>query len=332
MTRRLTIVAVIAIAVLSPFLATWPETTHAQDERPVAVEAQVLPLATRSMMLDITRMADGRFVAVGERGHVIHSDDGVNWVQAEHVPSRATLTSVATTGERLWAAGHDTDILVSDDRGRNWTLLYRDIERQQPVLDLHFSDPQRGIAIGAYGLAMFTTDGGQSWDERLVSEDEWHLNAILDLGDDELFIAGESGISYASEDGGLSWTALEMPYPGSMFGAIQANGCLWLFGLRGHLQQRCTGADGWIEAETGVVATLLGGVGTADGVLLVGNSGTVLAVGADRQTQLIQHSSGVDFAAIVAAGDGRWLLAGEGGIHPYPEAAFASVLEEGSVP
>ncbi len=309
-------------------VAFVPHLAVAQDDAETGptddtVYAQVLPLATKSLMLDITRMAGGRFVAVGERGHVIHSDDGELWVQATSVPSRATLTSVTTAGDRLWAGGHDTDILVSDDRGETWTLLYRDIERQQPVLDLHFFDARRGMAIGAYGLAMFTDDGGESWDERVVSEDEWHLNAVLDRGDGQLFIAGESGISYASDDSGLSWEALEMPYPGSMFGALESGGCLWLFGLRGHLQRRCGEGSDWDEPETDSMATLLDGIATDEGLLLVGNSGTVILGRPGAGAQVFQHSSGVDFAGVVALGDGRWLLAGEGGVHHFPETGVS---------
>ena len=82
--------------------------------------AEQMPLATHSVLLDITR-SDNFFVAVGERGHVVLSADGENWTQAEHVPTRSTLTTVFSLGNRLWAGGHDTVILTSGDGGRTWT-------------------------------------------------------------------------------------------------------------------------------------------------------------------------------------------------------------------
>ncbi|KAA9130438.1 hypothetical protein F3N42_12070 [Marinihelvus fidelis] len=297
----------------------WPSTAWSQDEGGADVTAQMMPRVSRSLLLDITRTDAGRFVAVGERGHILYSDTGDDWTQANEVPSRATLTSVAAAGDRLWAAGHDTDILASDDGGESWALLYRDIERQQPVLDLHFFDEANGMAVGAYGLAMFTTDGGETWDERVVSADEWHLNAILDRGNGRLLVAGEAGVSYASDDGGTTWVDIPMPYPGSMFGALQAAGCTWLFGLRGHVQRRCDDEGDWEEPATDTVATLLGGLADDGRLVLVGNSGTLLHGGNGKPFRVVHHSSGVDFSAIVQAGEGRYLLTGEGGVHHYPE-------------
>ena len=87
--------------------------------------AEQMPLADQSMLLDITRAGDS-LVAVGERGHVVTSTDGKTWTQAEHVPTRSTLTTVFSVGDRLWAGGHDAVILTSADRGKNWTRLFYD--------------------------------------------------------------------------------------------------------------------------------------------------------------------------------------------------------------
>lgn len=117
-------------------------------------------LADRALVLDIVRAGD-RLVAVGERGHVLYSDDGRDWVQAE-VPVQATLTRVAYSDGELWAVGHDTTIIHSDDLGQTWTLQHFEPEWEQPLLDLHFSASGTGLAIGAYGLILRTTDG-KSW-------------------------------------------------------------------------------------------------------------------------------------------------------------------------
>ena len=50
-------------------------------------------LAEKSLLLDVVSV-EGLVVAVGERGHVLRSEDsGKSWHQAE-VPTRATLTGV----------------------------------------------------------------------------------------------------------------------------------------------------------------------------------------------------------------------------------------------
>jgi photosystem II stability/assembly factor-like uncharacterized protein len=295
--------------------------SFAQDPAPLDIKySEKVPLSTRSLLLDVIRLQQGGFVAVGERGHIVHSQDGTSWTQAEVVPTRSTLTAVEAQGNRLWAAGHDTVILTSGDGGLTWTRQFFDPDRGQPIMDLHFFDSERGMAIGAYGLSLVTDDGGISWTEGMINEEEWHNNAILEVSSDQLMVAGEAGFSYRSMDGGQSWETLEMPYPGSMFGIVEANdNCILVFGLRGHVQESCDFGENWEELDSGTESTIAGAVRSGDRVIMVGNSGLVLIRDGRGNFTSSTHSSGVDFAAIVIAGNGQYLLAGENGIHIYPE-------------
>ncbi len=277
-------------------------------------------LATHSLLLDITALPGGGFVAVGERGHVIISSDGESWQQAEVVPTRSTLTAIAESGGRLWAAGHDSVILTSGDRGVTWTREFFDPDRQQPIMDLYFFDTRNGMAIGAYGLGLFTADGGESWQERIINDEEWHNNAILVLNETDILIAGEAGFSYRSRNKGVSWETIHMPYRGSMFGIVRGiDSCATVFGLRGHVQESCDGGDTWIELETGTESSIAGAVHVEGKTIMVGNGGLVLSRDGKGPFVVEYHSSGVDFAAIVADQHGRFLLVGEDGVHHYPE-------------
>ncbi|MEE4174043.1 MAG: YCF48-related protein [Xanthomonadales bacterium] len=292
-----------------------PSQAQESDDPP---PAERLPLAARSLLLDVTRDSEGRFVAVGERGHVVHSGDGREWTQAEHVPTRSTLTTVASQGNDLWAGGHDTAIIHSSDGGVTWDLVYYDPDRAQPVMDIHFVDAQTGYAIGAYGLMMKTLDGGQTWDEFEVSFDGWHLNGLIDLGDGRLLITGEKGFSYLSQDAGETWETIDMPYPGSMFGAVRTGGCIVVYGLRGNIQRTCDDGQSWEQLASPTENSLAGGAFREGETLLVGNSGQVVRIGADGAVSAEKHPSGVDFAAALPLDDGRWLLVGESGTHVYP--------------
>jgi photosystem II stability/assembly factor-like uncharacterized protein len=292
----------------------------AEEEALDIAYAQHQPLAAKSLLLDIIAIPDHGYVAVGERGHVVHSNDGLQWTQAEVVPTRSTLTRAAQAGGRLWAAGHDSVILTSGDLGKTWTLQHYDPDRQQPIMDLHFFDEQRGLAIGAYDLFLFTDDGGKTWDEGLINEEEWHNNALLDLGDGRLMIAGEAGFSYRSTDGGATWETLEMPYGGSMFGIVPGgDGCVVVFGLRGNVQESCDFGDHWSELDSGTESSIAGATHWEGSSWYVGNSGLVLERQARGPLRVHYHSSAVDFAAIVPVGGGRFLLVGEDGVHQYPE-------------
>ena len=282
--------------------------------------ASHMPLATHSVLLDITRVGD-TLVAVGERGHIVLSTDGNHWTQAEVVPTRSTLTSVYSLGSRLWAGGHDAVILTSGDQGKTWTRLFFEPDRQQAIMDIYFVDENIGLAIGSYGLYLITLDGGQTWQQTTIDpESDFHLNKLLNLGNGRWLIAGEAGFSYRSDDDRKTWQPMDMPYPGSMWGAVKTNsGCVLFFGLRGHALESCDSGAGWAEIETGSEASISGAAEDDGTILLAANSGTVLTRNAAGEFTVHHHSSGVDFAAALALGDGNFLLVGEDGVHKFPE-------------
>src|SRR4051812_32655154 len=212
---------------------------------PANKPAEVEPFAVNSLLLDLAR-AGARLVAVGERGHVLLSDDeGATWRHAKSVPTRVMLTAVFfADGEYGWATGHDETILNTVDGGETWTRSNFAPETQQPLLDLWFANRVSGIAVGAYGAYLTTNDGGRSWTttrfeppparqpthdgesspaEGLNSEGvgppDYHLNRIVGVGN-RLFIAAESGQLYRSDDRGASWRGMPSPYEGSFFGLV----------------------------------------------------------------------------------------------------------------
>lgn len=299
-------------------LTTW---AYAEiEESGLDVEyAEIQPLATESVLLDVTR-AGGRMVAVGERGHVVYSDNGDDWVQAEHVPTRSTLTTVTGVGNRLWAAGHDAVIITSGDGGVTWSQQFFAPDRQQAVMDLFFTSQNDGMAMGSYGLFLTTNDGGRSWNDATVDpENDYHLNAMVRFPDGRRMIAGEAGYSYRSFDEGVTWEPMDMPYQGSMWGAIAYSGeCVIFFGLRGHAMESCTFGENWFELDTGTEASLSGAIEHEGMLVFAGNSGTILTR-AGGPFSLYHHSSGVDFSAVLPLGSGHFLLVGEDGVHQFPE-------------
>jgi len=317
MIRAIKLLPVICMTLAQVLMAV-----HVSADEGMDVEyAEQMPLATQSMLLDITRAGDV-LVAVGERGHVITSRDGETWVQAEHVPTRSTLTSVVSAGGRLWAGGHDAVIITSGDDGMTWTRQYFDPERQQAVMDIFFVDDHNGMAIGSYGLALHTRDGGQSWQDAIVDEEnDYHLNSMVRFSDGRRLIAGEAGYSYRSSDDGETWEAMPMPYQGSMWGALVTSAeCVLFYGLRGHVLESCDFGASWVEIDTGSQASVSGATSQDGMVLLASNSGTILLRDNGGTFRIHQHSSGVDFAAAISLGGGNFLLVGEDGVHKYPES------------
>lgn len=117
----------VVLRVALPLLVILPASLMAADTAPI------MPLASRSLLLDMT-MADERIVIAGERGHILYSDDnGGTWQQAT-VPTTQMLTGVHfVDAQRGWAAGHDGLILASNDGGENWRIQRDGIAAQHLV-------------------------------------------------------------------------------------------------------------------------------------------------------------------------------------------------------
>lgn len=284
--------------------------------------------AQQSLLLDVSSVGK-RLVAVGDRGHVLFSDDnGANWVQAK-VPTTQMLTAVYFIDDSHgWAVGHDAQILATTDAGATWVKQYEDLELESPLLDIWFKDRSLGYAVGAYGVLLETTDGGANWEDvsdRMDNEDAYHLNAIVEVKNSGLFAVGEQGMMFRSPDWGQTWETLDSPYEGSLFGALGTNeaGTLLVYGLRGHLFRSTDFGSTWqaISLNTANNGPLEFGLADgnrlADGsIVIVGHGGTVLKSTDNGQNFTVTNRADrLSLAGVAAMENGNLILVGQGGVH-----------------
>ncbi|HSH41917.1 MAG TPA: YCF48-related protein [Arenicellales bacterium] len=255
-------------------------------------DAWIMPKAAGSLLVDIAD-AGGRWVAVGERGHVLISDDARRWTQVE-APTRVLLTAVSLddTGLGL-AVGHDSTIILSRDFGETWERVHHDPGEPAPFLDVIIVSERRAVAVGAYGRYAESRDGGQSWDTRMLepeaaaSDDsgdgeefyyDYHLNDIAIADEERWYIAAEAGNLYRSDDGGETWLRLPSPYEGSFLGILPLDRQRVLaFGLQGRLFRSGDAGASWSRIDTGTDAILAAGRLLPDGRVLIGGyAGAVL--------------------------------------------------------
>jgi photosystem II stability/assembly factor-like uncharacterized protein len=294
---------------------------------PSMLSSEIMPRASRSLLLDVTHTAAGFFV-VGERGHVLSSSDGKTWTQ-QTVPTRSTLTSITTADGQLWAAGHDGLILHSADGGQTWTAQHRDPYQLQPqedpadhdpqqgspLLDILFTDANTGIAVGANSLMLMTKDGGVTWTAKqalpkteapttapvadaagvfsqdqltLGAETDPHFNAIAKAGSGALVIVGERGTFVRSRDNGETWQKAAFPYAGSMFGVLSWEGDhILAFGLRGNVYESDDLGDNWRKVDSGVNSSLIGGQALANGGAILVGSNGVVLIRKDKDSPFV---------------------------------------------
>jgi photosystem II stability/assembly factor-like uncharacterized protein len=296
-------------------------------------------LASASLLLDLAA-AGNRLVAVGDRGHILLSDDaGRTWTQTD-VPTQVLLTGICFGDQRHGiAVGHDEIILISSDAGSTWQRTHFAPQAQQPLLDVWCGDRGRAIAVGAYGVYMVSSDYGASWEGRKLevtratatppdkaadstaAEGEisggYHLNAITADSSSHLYIAAEAGHLFRSDDAGNTWKALPSPYEGSLFGVLPLPaGALLAYGLRGNLFRSADSGATWKRIPTGTEAMLTGAISFADGrIAIVGLSGVVLLSHDEGASfSLLQRADRKGLAAVREVQNGALVTVGEAGV------------------
>lgn len=298
--------------------------------------------AAESLLTDV-EVQGNKIIAVGDRGHILVStDNGASWNQSS-APVQYLLTAVDFGNDQnVWAVGHEGIILHSSDGGSSWALQYANPHRVRtdeelnqmsdeeflklpqagsPLLDVWFRDESVGFVVGAYGVFLGTTDGGETWQDvasRIENFDGWHLNAISANDQGIVYIAGEKGVLFRSDDGGDTWVTLAGPYQGSYFGAIAGPGAddVMIYGLQGNIFKSADRGETWVKAKSKGTDGVMDGVLLGDkGSILVGNSGVILTSkdgGASYNLQISKSRQAI--LAIEKLPNGKLIMVGQGGV------------------
>lgn len=265
--------------------------------------------------------------AVGHDGIILRSTDaGATWELVHHElvagPKRAAekIPELEAALEEAEAVGDLMDIEMLEMELDDLYFLAEG-EEVPPLLDVHFISSQHGFALGGYNTFLVTEDGGDHWvsqREALPNPEELHNNAITQDEQGRLFVAGEQGQVYRSDDQGLSWQDVSPQYDGSFFGLFATrDGLLVATGLRGHVFISANGGESWEKPERQSEQSLNGGFMMEGGqLLIVGQNGAYLT---GHRDELTSHTlPGRYSLQAVASQAGEVVAVGRGGIHQLP--------------
>ncbi len=233
-------------------------------------EAAVMHQSIAGRPLMSVARAGMRFVVVGMRGLIaISDDDGKTWTQVS-APVRSDLLALSfPTALEGWAVGHDGVVLHTADGGKTWikqfdgrmaaTALIENYKTRiaagdatlQPYLDqlvlnykagpslpllgVVFRDTLHGFAVGPFGMAIATDDGGKTWApilERIENPQFLHLDAIREVAG-KVYIAAEKGTVFRLDADTGKFHRVDTGYAGSFFGVTGNEDVLLAYGLRG---------------------------------------------------------------------------------------------------
>jgi photosystem II stability/assembly factor-like uncharacterized protein len=299
-----------------------------------------------------------RYFAAGQMGHILYSDDnGTTWTQAQ-VPVRSTILDVYFVNDQLgWAVGHEGLILHSSDGGKSWVKQYDGLRYGQeglayytalseqnpdnelypalvgemefaidqgadkPLFKVYFHDENYGHAIGAYGMALVTRDGGTTWTPNLENYENDNFNHMFDFAplpdQGRFFITGEAGLFLI---GDINIKAAKrvhsVPWEGSFFASVAAgDGAIVLGGLRGRMFRTADEGQSWIVVEKPPTSALVASTRTKDGRLVFGGVAGEILVSTDEGFTFTLAAASPQPIFDMAEGDGNTLLiAGPKGI------------------
>lgn len=352
-----------ALLAAAVWIAPAARAAQAAWERPA-------PAATRTeqaVLLNVA-FAGKRLVAVGERGLVLYSDDeGRHWTQSPAPVSVTLIKSRFVSAQTGWTVGHSGVILRTGDGGKSWTRQLDGIQAarlaaakytqdstdpavkaqaaiaqqlqqdgaDKPFFDILFTDERTGFAIGAYGLAFRTEDGGAHWTpwmEHLDNPQGLHLYGMARSGN-SLFIAGEQGLLLQSTDGGKQFKSVRTPYKGSYFGIVAlACGDLYLYGLRGNLYRSGDEGKSWTKMDAPSQASFSTGLALSDTeALFINQAGQAFTARHDSAAlQAMPAIPPAPATSIARLPDGAWVMSSMRGIARIESAKQANAAAAAS--
>lgn len=293
--------------------------------------ARSTTLAAEYLLNDVA-VAGDRIVAVGERGHIIYSDDnGNSWVQGA-VPVSMTLTAISfPTETHGWAVGHSGVVLHSSDAGETWTIQMDGIEAAKLA-----------IAAKEERITMLEEELEEAPEEE--REDlEWALDDVyftlenmkadLDVGpvnpmlgvwfenESHGFVVGAYGMIFRTTDGGETWKDWSDQVDNSTGFHLNGvtsitGGGLVIVGEAGLILVSTDNGDTWQKRESPYTGSIFGviGTGNVNEVLVYGLRGnTFLSTDLGRSWKTVTNEAGATLNGGAVAEDGRIILVGNGG-------------------
>lgn len=116
--------------------------------------------------------------------------------------------------------------------------------------DVAFADSLHGSIVGDYGVIMRTTDGGESWTQKL-SSDQHAFRNVRYLNDSVGVAAGFRGSFHRTEDRGSSWTRIPLPTEYTYPGMAVVGSTIWLSGENGSILKSTDMGSTWSALESG---------------------------------------------------------------------------------
>ena len=292
--------------------------------------------AAKSLLNGVAN-AGQRIVAVGQRGHIVLSDDGgKTWTQAK-VPVSSDLVAVYfPTPAKGWAVGHDGIVLHSADSGATWTRQLDGRSAGELMANYYAAEAAKG-ALGPADSAAALVDEAK----RIGAQGA--ENAFLDVwfaDENNGFIVGAFNQIFRTADGGKTWEPwfhrTENPSRLHLYAIRQVGGALYIAGEQGSVLKLDTGGNRFVALDTGYKGSFFGIAGGDGAVLVHGLRGNAFRSSDGGKTwKKVETGLQDGITGAASCGDKRLVLVSQAGrvlVSDDAGASFRTVKVEQASP
>ncbi|MBB65494.1 MAG: hypothetical protein CMO81_10560 [Waddliaceae bacterium] len=236
--------------------------------------ALFLPKAISGMVSGLLRV-DEQILAVGERGHILSTNLKLEKIEQENSPVNQFMTGITANKQgTLFVLGHDGLLLKGTKN--HWSVQKLDQDINNPLFDLVFNQYNIGLAVGAYGTLLLSQDGGETWEESVIDEEEPHLYSVAIDERNNFYVSGEFGtLVKFSPDGTLLWK-LDTEIESTFFGLeLLSENNFYVYGLRGTVFYTKNGKD-FEKIDLHTQASIFCSTKRNDEVIFCGSDGVII--------------------------------------------------------
>ncbi|WP_420476335.1 WD40/YVTN/BNR-like repeat-containing protein [Noviherbaspirillum sp. ST9] len=271
--------------------------------------------------------------AVGHDGAILHTaDSGQTWVRQfdgvaagklmlAHAEKRVEQLRKKVDGQKA-PSGELADALEAAEDALAGIESASRFGPSRPLLGTWFKDENEGYAVGSFGMAFSTQDGGKTWtlmSDRFPDAGERHYYTITSPMHGVILIAGEEGTILRSADGGKTWREQPSLTKGSIYGLLtsrhEGKTRVLAFGFGGVLFRSEDFGATWSQIELDTKSALYGGAALDGGsVLVAGNNGALVSSEDGGASFAFTRTAGGRPLTSVARLKTGVLLAGWGGV------------------
>jgi photosystem II stability/assembly factor-like uncharacterized protein len=262
---------------------------------------------TRDAFLTVACLPNGTVFVAGQHGKaILTTDQGKTWKQVD-TGTKRDLLAVDFANDQIGIAVGDFGTMIrTEDGGLSWSTIPLPADLKLPedvaeivdpgdvlLYDVDFASPERGWAVGEFGVIFTTADGGKTWTTQ-QSGVETTLFGVQFADQNLGFATGIEQVLLRTTDGGQTWDQVDVVgHKGFVLGLydVAVQGKIgWVVGDSGLILRTTDGGLTWkaIDLPIRLVGNWFRGVALTPGAdgIIVGSEGEILLTEGDQYREL----------------------------------------------